>query len=139
MKNTELHIRVSGHTKQQLKAKLDTLRATTGQHNLTQSSLVRAAIETLTADTLAITQSHEHKLLETANQLRRIGTNLNQLAHAYNAGLITTPVNADNTLDTIRALTQSTLQILLDITQHNLSIHGEAQRVITDHLEKTES
>ena len=64
---------------------------------------MRASVVTLLNGRTDILEADKHKLTELSRQLRRIGTNLNQLAHAHRAGLLVQPVNAGDLLSELRA------------------------------------
>ena len=130
MKSARINVRLNEKTKAKLQADLDTLKRQPGYAHATESMLLRAIIECITNQALFIETSHEEKLLETTNQVRRIGVNLNQLAHAHNTGQITRPINADHTLEALYTRTNELCNLLLQITNRTLSYQGEVQRRI---------
>ena len=96
--HSDIHVRLPLAHKRWLQALAHTLskrRAGSGSAAglLTVSDLVRAGIITLLNERTNILEAEKHELIELSRQLRRIGTNLNQLAHAYQAGLLVQPVD----------------------------------------------
>ena len=76
---------------------------------ITPSSLLRGCVRSLLdTDLLETDPALVTELHQMNNQLRRIGTNLNQIAHAYHRGLLTTSVDATNLFTTLQAAVLNT-------------------------------
>lgn len=130
MKNARINVRLNEKTKNKLRATIKSLKKKPGCAHVTESTLIRAIIENITNQALFIEDNHEEKLIEAINQVRRIGVNLNQLAHAHNAGQITRPINADHTLESLYTRINNLSELLLEITNRTLSYQGEIQNRI---------
>lgn len=109
------------------------------QENTNVSALIRAVIRYVTDENLTVSPSHIDPLLDNADQLRRIGVNLNQLVHAYNAGMLTQPVNANQTLSKIRELTESTVNIIIDIVDENSRHNARTKKKVLSMLENRQT
>ena len=111
--NSDIHVRLPFEHKLQLQTlarKINQARkkANVTADSITVSDVVRAAVTVLVNKRLNLLEKDDIELKELTGQLRRIGTNLNQLAHAYNIGLLIQPVNtSDLVLDLQSALTES--------------------------------
>ena len=93
------HVRMNPIEKDRFRDYIERLNQRTqkkfpGESPVTQSEILRHAIQILTDQHLDINDSNRRAINNLADQIRRIGNNINQLAHAYNAGqLIERPVD----------------------------------------------
>ena len=72
-------------------------KSTSPSHDpITLSLLLRSTVACLVNGHAHITDTDIIEIKELTEQIRRVGTNINQLAHAYNAGLLVHPVNVRN-------------------------------------------
>ena len=131
-KTYDIHVRVPKQTREKI-------RKIAAQENTTVSTMLRELIRCVTDENLTVNPSHINPLLENASQLRRIGVNLNQLVHAYNAGMLTQPVNANQTLSKIRELTESTANIIMDITDENAKHNARTKKKVLSMLENRQT
>ena len=120
--HSDIHVRLPLAHKRRLQALAHTLSKRTagpGSANasLTVSDLVRASVITLINERTDILEPDKHELTELSRQLRRIGTNLNQLAHAYQAGLLAQPVDIGDLFGELRAALVKTLALVRKIGQ----------------------
>lgn len=109
------------------------------QENTNVSALIRSVIACIVDERLTVSPEKINELLTVSSQLRRIGVNLNQLVHAYNAGMLTQPVNANQALSKIRELTESTLNIIMDITDENSKHNARTKKKVLSMLENRQT
>ena len=88
------HVRLSPIEKDQFIDYIERLNQRTqkkfpGEAPITQSEIIRHAIQILIDQHMDINDSNRRSINNLADQLRRIGNNMNQLAYAYNAGQLT--------------------------------------------------
>ena len=106
-KTSVLHTRIS-HTEQAALNCLVALLNADGRRlyhrRITRSSLMRACLRSALETDLLLTDPALAAELQAANrQLQRVGTNLNQLSRAHNAGLVITPVDTANLFTALQA------------------------------------
>lgn len=93
-RTTVTHVRMNPIEKDLFVAYVNRLNQRTqrkfpGVAPVTQSEILRHAVQILTDRHLDINDSNRRAINNLANDIRRIGVNINQLAHAYNAGQLT--------------------------------------------------
>ena len=118
--SSDIHVRLPLEDKQQLQALTSTInRARQGAgisaDPITVSDVIRAAVTVLVNQRLDLLEIDNFELKALTEQLRRIGTNLNQVAHAYNAGLLIQPVNASNLFLELQSAVAEALSITKEI------------------------
>ena len=85
---------------------------------ITPSSLLRGCVRSLLdTDLLETDPAPITALNDTNTQLRRIGTNLNQLSRAYHQGLLTAPVDVANLLAALQSAVEATRASLRAVLQ----------------------
>ena len=99
--SSDIHVRLPLEDKRHLQAlthKINQARmkADDNAEAITVSDVVRAAVTVMVNKRLNLLEADNAGLIDLSRELLRIGTNLNQVAHAYNAGLLIHPVNASN-------------------------------------------
>ena len=100
---------------------------------ITPSSLLRGCVRSLLdTDLLETDPAPITALNDTNTQLRRIGTNLNQLSRAYHQGLLTAPVDVANLLAALQSAVEATRASLRAVLQaaggKGLRLRGDALR-----------
>ena len=115
--NSDIHVRLPFEHKLQLQTlarKINQARkkADVTADLITVSDVVRAAVTVLVNKRLDLLESDTYELKELSNQIGRIGTNLNQLAHAYNIGLLIQPVNMSELFLELQSAVTEALSII---------------------------
>ena len=100
-KDSDINFRLPLSDKQQLKHIVLAINrknksASPGHDPITLSTRLRSTVSRLVNGHAHITDTDIIEIKELTEQIRRIGANINQLAHAYNAGLLVHPVNVGN-------------------------------------------
>ncbi len=101
---------------------------------LTVSDLVRPSVITLLNERTDILEPDKHEHTELSRQLRRIGTNLNQLAHAYQAGLLVQLVDTGDLFSELKAELVKTLALVHKIGQGSVTYNGHFLAHVTRRL-----
>ena len=105
--NTTITVRTTDTERAAFRRLVDRLNAEgrrLHRRRITPSSLLRGCVRSLLdTDLLETDPALVTELYEMNNQLRRIGTNMNQLAHAYHRGLLTTTLDATNLFTSLQA------------------------------------
>ena len=131
--NSDIHVRLPLAHKRRLQTLANTLSNRTAGP-LTVSDLVRASVITLINERTDILEADKHELTELSRQLRRIGTNLNQLAHAYQAGLLVQPVDTGDLFSELRTELVKTLALVRKIGQGSATYNGHFLAHVTRRL-----
>ena len=137
--HSDIHVRLPLAHKRRLQALAKTLsNRTAGPGSaaapLTVSDLVRAAVLTLLNERTEILEADKHELTELSRQLRRIGTNLNQLPHAHQAGLLVHPVDTGGLFFELMAELVKTLALVRKIGQRSATYNGHFLAHVTRRL-----
>ena len=135
LKTTTLTLRMTDTERAALTRLVDRLN-TAGRRlhhrRITPSSLLRGCVRSLLdTDLLETDPALVAELYEMNNQLRRIGTNMNQIAHAYHRGLLTTSLDATNLFTTLQAAVLNTRASLRAVVK---AASGKGMRLQRDAL-----
>ena len=71
-----------------------------------------------------------------AEQIRRVGTNINQLAHAYNAGLLIQPVNAGSLFTKLQEVLTKSLELIYKICYDSATYNGHFLKHFRNQINK---
>ena len=133
--NTTITVRTTDTERAAFRRLVDRLNAADRRlhhRRITPSSLLRGCVRSLLdTDLLETDPALVAELHELNNQLRRIGTNLNQLAHAYHRGLLTTTLDATNLFTTLQAAVLKTQASILAVVE---AAGGKGMRLQRDAL-----
>ena len=137
--HSDIHVRLPLAQKRRLQTLAYTLsKRTAGPGSaagpLTVSDLVRASVVTLLNERTDILEEDKHELTELSRQLRRIGTNLNQLAHAHQAGLLVQPVDTGDLFSELRTELVKTLALVRKMGQGSATYNGHFLAHVTRRL-----
>ena len=137
--HSDIHVRLPLAHKRRLQTLANTLsKRTAGAGSaaspLTVSDLVRVPVLALLNERTDILEADKHEVTELSRQLRRIGTNLSQLAHAYQAGLLVQPVDTGDLFGELCTALVKTLALVRKIGQGSATYNGHFLAHVTRRL-----